>query len=309
MDNHTNFNVTMFTREGDLLAAVQSDFKHNQCYDACVTPSGYVVVSTRDHKIHVYSLPSYFSKLLSDTPSFTGPLPPGHNGSSDDHSGQSPYNQPMPPPDDFFLPPSSLDQASLGARQQQMLNALELQTSLSQLAGVSQWSNLNSPLGLNTPFKWQTPFNNVALSNSISDSNTFNNNVFNTKSPNNNNNIPNSNNSYRNISSNTSAYNDADLLSALLARQLFSQQPNDQSLRDLTTPLPIDLLSQQTSLYPTLNTQPPFLLNPEVAYDPTITHSSQTFSPFQTIPTACPGVSDKLFQNGFPSHDGPSPSQ
>ena len=67
-DNHNNFNVTIFDREGNLISAVESKVKHAQCFDVTLTSDGSVVVASKDYRLYVYRFPlELFSRPVKTT--------------------------------------------------------------------------------------------------------------------------------------------------------------------------------------------------------------------------------------------------
>ncbi|KAL1123439.1 hypothetical protein AAG570_002519 [Ranatra chinensis] len=53
-DNHINFNLTLFTQEGQLVSAMESKIKHMRCFDMAVTNDGSVVVACKNYCIYIY---------------------------------------------------------------------------------------------------------------------------------------------------------------------------------------------------------------------------------------------------------------
>ncbi|XP_064482301.1 brain tumor protein-like isoform X2 [Ornithodoros turicata] len=53
-DNHNNFNVTVFTQEGQLVNALESKVKHAQCFDVALMDDGSVVLASKDYRLYVY---------------------------------------------------------------------------------------------------------------------------------------------------------------------------------------------------------------------------------------------------------------
>lgn len=53
-DNHNNFNLTVFTQDGQFLTAVESKVKHAQCYDAAISSDGTVALTSKDYRVYVY---------------------------------------------------------------------------------------------------------------------------------------------------------------------------------------------------------------------------------------------------------------
>ena len=76
-DNHNNFNVTIFDREGNLISAVESKVKHAQCFDVTLTSDGSVVVASKDYRLYVYRFPlELFSRSGSTVSRSTSSSPP-----------------------------------------------------------------------------------------------------------------------------------------------------------------------------------------------------------------------------------------
>lgn len=72
-DNHNNFNVTVFTQDGQLVNALESKVKHAQCFDVALMDDGSVVLASKDYRLYVYryvQLPS--SAAAGPTASGTG---------------------------------------------------------------------------------------------------------------------------------------------------------------------------------------------------------------------------------------------
>jgi tripartite motif-containing protein 2/3 len=53
-DNHNNFNLTVFTQEGQLINALESKVKHAQCFDVGLMDDGSIVLASKDYRIYVY---------------------------------------------------------------------------------------------------------------------------------------------------------------------------------------------------------------------------------------------------------------
>ncbi|KAK9505008.1 hypothetical protein O3M35_009163 [Rhynocoris fuscipes] len=53
-DNHNNFNLTVFTQDGQLVTALESKVKHAQCYDAAISSEGAVVLTSKDYRVYIY---------------------------------------------------------------------------------------------------------------------------------------------------------------------------------------------------------------------------------------------------------------
>ncbi|KDR21251.1 B-box type zinc finger protein ncl-1, partial [Zootermopsis nevadensis] len=47
-DNHNNFNLTIFTQDGQLVSALESKVKHAQCFDVALMDDGSVVLASKD---------------------------------------------------------------------------------------------------------------------------------------------------------------------------------------------------------------------------------------------------------------------
>jgi len=53
-DNHNNFNLTVFTQDGQLVSALESKVKHAQCFDMALMEGGSVVLASKDYRLYVY---------------------------------------------------------------------------------------------------------------------------------------------------------------------------------------------------------------------------------------------------------------
>ncbi len=53
-DNHNNFNLSVFSQEGQLLAALESKVKHAQCFDVSLMDDGSVVLASKDYRLYIY---------------------------------------------------------------------------------------------------------------------------------------------------------------------------------------------------------------------------------------------------------------
>lgn len=53
-DNHNNFNITIFTQEGQLVNALESKVKHSQCFDVALMDDNSVVLASKDYRIYIY---------------------------------------------------------------------------------------------------------------------------------------------------------------------------------------------------------------------------------------------------------------
>ncbi|XP_022235002.1 B-box type zinc finger protein ncl-1-like isoform X2 [Limulus polyphemus] len=53
-DNHNNFNITIFTQDGQLVNALESKVKHAQCFDVAVIDNGSVVLASKDYRLYIY---------------------------------------------------------------------------------------------------------------------------------------------------------------------------------------------------------------------------------------------------------------
>ncbi|CAD5209132.1 unnamed protein product [Bursaphelenchus okinawaensis] len=56
VDNHNNFNVTVFSLEGQLIDAYESKVKHAQCLDAALTQHNTVIMCSKDFRTYIYRL-------------------------------------------------------------------------------------------------------------------------------------------------------------------------------------------------------------------------------------------------------------
>ncbi|KAI5703269.1 brain tumor protein [Diaphorina citri] len=53
-DNHNNFNLTVFTQDGQLQSALESKVKHAQCFDVALMDDGSVVLASKDYRLYIY---------------------------------------------------------------------------------------------------------------------------------------------------------------------------------------------------------------------------------------------------------------
>ena len=53
-DNHNNFNLTVFSQDGQLINALESKVKHAQCFDVGLMDDGSIVLASKDYRIYVY---------------------------------------------------------------------------------------------------------------------------------------------------------------------------------------------------------------------------------------------------------------
>lgn len=53
-DNHNNFNITIFTQDGQLVNALESKVKHSQCFDVALMDDNSVVLASKDYRIYIY---------------------------------------------------------------------------------------------------------------------------------------------------------------------------------------------------------------------------------------------------------------
>lgn len=53
-DNHNNFNLTIFTQDGQLVSAMESKVKHAQCFDVALMDDGSVVLASKDYRLYIY---------------------------------------------------------------------------------------------------------------------------------------------------------------------------------------------------------------------------------------------------------------
>ncbi|OQR73851.1 B-box type zinc finger protein-like [Tropilaelaps mercedesae] len=53
-DNHNNFNITIFTQDGQLVNALESKVKHAQCFDVALMDDGSVVLASKDYRLYIY---------------------------------------------------------------------------------------------------------------------------------------------------------------------------------------------------------------------------------------------------------------
>lgn len=65
-DNHNNFNVTLFTQQGQLVAGLESRVKHAQCYDVALLGDNQIVLSSKDYRIYIYTYAAYGMNQVDD---------------------------------------------------------------------------------------------------------------------------------------------------------------------------------------------------------------------------------------------------
>jgi len=53
-DNHNNFNLSVFSQEGQLISALESKVKHAQCFDVSLMDDGSVVLASKDYRLYIY---------------------------------------------------------------------------------------------------------------------------------------------------------------------------------------------------------------------------------------------------------------
>jgi tripartite motif-containing protein 2/3 len=53
-DNHNNFNLSVFSQDGQLINALESKVKHAQCFDVGLMDDGSIVLASKDYRIYVY---------------------------------------------------------------------------------------------------------------------------------------------------------------------------------------------------------------------------------------------------------------
>jgi hypothetical protein len=53
-DNHNNFNLTVFTQDGQVINALESKVKHAQCFDVGLMDDGSIVLASKDYRVYVY---------------------------------------------------------------------------------------------------------------------------------------------------------------------------------------------------------------------------------------------------------------
>jgi tripartite motif-containing protein 2/3 len=67
-DNHNNFNLTVFTQDGELITALESKVKHAQCFDVGLMDDGSIVLASKDYRIYVYKYNSSNGDTSTTTP-------------------------------------------------------------------------------------------------------------------------------------------------------------------------------------------------------------------------------------------------
>jgi len=53
-DNHNNFNLSVFSQDGQLISALESKVKHAQCFDVSLMDDGSVVLASKDYRLYIY---------------------------------------------------------------------------------------------------------------------------------------------------------------------------------------------------------------------------------------------------------------
>lgn len=53
-DNHNNFNVTVFSQNGDLKYGLESKVKHAQCFDVALGLDGEIILASKDFRLYCY---------------------------------------------------------------------------------------------------------------------------------------------------------------------------------------------------------------------------------------------------------------
>nr|AUG84421.1 brat [Platynereis dumerilii] len=53
-DNHNNFNLTIFTQDGQMVSALESKVKHAQCFDVALMDEGSIVLASKDYRLYIY---------------------------------------------------------------------------------------------------------------------------------------------------------------------------------------------------------------------------------------------------------------
>ena len=53
-DNHNNFNLSVFSQDGQLISALESKVKHAQCFDVALMDDGSVVLASKDYRVRAH---------------------------------------------------------------------------------------------------------------------------------------------------------------------------------------------------------------------------------------------------------------
>lgn len=64
-DNHNNFNLSIFTQDGELITAMESRVKHAQCFDVALLEDNTVILASKDYRLYLYR----FTTSVSSPPS------------------------------------------------------------------------------------------------------------------------------------------------------------------------------------------------------------------------------------------------
>ncbi|TRY73834.1 hypothetical protein TCAL_12803 [Tigriopus californicus] len=81
-DNHNNFNLSVFSQDGQLLSALESKVKHAQCFDVSLMDDGYVAHLHNQLPIYPLTFPINTIELLEQHPSGHSPFEPSANDSA-----------------------------------------------------------------------------------------------------------------------------------------------------------------------------------------------------------------------------------
>lgn len=73
-DNHNNFNLTVFTQDGQLINALESKVKHAQCFDVSLMEEGSIVLASKDYRLYVYRYAPMPGFIVGNMPSVTASM-------------------------------------------------------------------------------------------------------------------------------------------------------------------------------------------------------------------------------------------
>lgn len=88
-DNHNNFNLTVFTQDGQVINALESKVKHAQCFDVGLMDDGSIVLASKDYRIYVYR---YSSNGITDGTNTQNLIQVASSGNNNNNNNQQVNN-------------------------------------------------------------------------------------------------------------------------------------------------------------------------------------------------------------------------
>ncbi|CAB4066077.1 TRIM2_3 [Lepeophtheirus salmonis] len=73
-DNHNNFNLSIFSQDGQLITALESKVKHAQCFDVSLMDDGSVVLASKDYRLYIYIVMFKSHRSLCETTFIINPF-------------------------------------------------------------------------------------------------------------------------------------------------------------------------------------------------------------------------------------------